>query len=65
MAWVEHFAYAPPSIGNATVVATGPGDHGDKARVLLQQRLPGGTYMRWYMQVLHADVWTPEAPPDT
>ncbi len=65
MAWVEHFAWAPPSIGNATVVATGPGDYEDKARVLLQQHLPDGTYMRWYMQVLHADVWTPEAPPDT
>ncbi len=65
MAWIEHFAWAPPSIGNATVVATGPGDYADKARVLLQQHLPDGTYMRWYMQVLHADVWTPEAPPDT
>jgi hypothetical protein len=65
MAWIERFEYAPPCIGNATVVATGPGDRADKARVLLEQCLPGGTYMRWYLQVLHADVWAPETPPET
>ena len=65
MAWIERFEYAPPYIGNATVVATGPGDHADKARVLLEQCIAGGTYMRWYLQVLHADVWTPETPPET